>query len=113
MRSILYKVDMMIIQRMSNSTLGREAKREPLGISAVIINHVVSPHPLELLVASRVQLLGQPRIVLGRAAARGGSVERPNAGPVGVEVSVGGGERSLGPIGLHLASPCGPVVGVP
>ncbi|MQM01647.1 hypothetical protein Taro_034404 [Colocasia esculenta] len=91
--------------------------REALHVGAVVVDHVVPLHPPQPLPAGGVQLLVPPGAAPrtgGRGfvrSAAGGAPGR-DAG-VGVEVSVGGDEGGLGPVGLYEAAAGGPVVGVP
>lgn len=94
---------------------------EPSSVGAIIINHMVSPNPHELVALVQVQF-GQrwfvPPILLILAAAtvlsticwrhRHGARAR-----VDLEVLVGGNEGCVAPICLHTTTLRGPIVRVP
>ena len=93
--------------------LNREALREALEVIAVVVDHVLLLHPPQPVPSRRIQPLILPSgVPKGGGVVAAGFSGGPDAG-VGVEVPVGGGERSLCPVGLHKPASRRPVVGVP
>lgn len=85
-----------------------------LAVCTVVVEKVVVPNPFELvhLISSQGLVLRRhpPAAGLGHAA---GSVAVVNTAGVDVEGLVGGDERSVGPVQLHPAVVCSPVLSVP
>lgn len=78
-------------------------------ILAVVIDHVVTPNPLESLFLTGIELLVPPCPFRSRAQRR--SARRHAR--VCAEALVRRHERSLTPISLHEPTPGGPVVSIP
>lgn len=95
--------------------------RESSGVDAIIVDHMVSPNPYELVALVNAQLrhrgLVPPEPLLAATAALAGEIRGGDGGGaftgVDLEAGVGGDERSVAPIGLDSAALRGPIVGVP
>lgn len=85
--------------------------REPLHISAVIVNHVILLHPSQSLHACWVHLLIHPSTLVWRWLAWR-STRGPNTS-IGIEIPEGGNEGSLAPVCFDKPTSCGPVLGIP
>lgn len=71
--AICYTFSSVLSFWLSHAALRRKALRKPLGIGAVVVDHVVPLHPPEPLLARGVQLLGQPGVAgAARPRHRGG-----------------------------------------
>ena len=104
----------MLLSFCCKSTFSWEALREPLGVSAVVVDHVSPLHPPKPRLARLVELLGQPRPRFGRPdGATRGFASRPHTRRLGVEVAIGCGEWSFAPVRLDEPSSRRPIVGVP
>lgn len=97
--------------------------RESSGIGAIIVHHMVSPNPYELVALVHAQLrhrrLVPPEpllvttatlasIIRGGVGVGGGAFTR-----VDLEAGVGRNERRVAPVGLNAPPLRGPIVGVP
>lgn len=97
------------------------SRRKPSRVAAVVIHHVVHPHPQQLVALVRAQLrhggLVPPVALLGAAAAVPGVVGGRHRGGAGagvdLEALVGGYKGCVGPVCFHAAALCGPIVCVP
>jgi hypothetical protein len=105
-----------------HGALGGEALRVPLGVGAVVVDHVLALHPAHALLQGEVELLvvpvaggcGGTRGALGAdAGAAAGLAAGDGDAGVGPEGPVGGGEGRVGPVRLDAPPLRGPVVGVP
>ena len=97
--------------KLSQLALGREALWEPLGVRAVIVNHIILLSPFDLRFAIGIHLLREPWIcvIIGRT-------RRSSVGPntrVGSEVPVWRCERRFAPISFNQTASGRPVVCVP
>lgn len=96
-------------------------RREPRHIGAVIIHHMISPHPQQLVALMKIQLrqgrLVPPVPLLAAAAAPLHVVGRRHRvgalAAIDFEPPVRRDEGRVRPVGLHSASLRGPIVGVP
>ncbi|EEE66283.1 hypothetical protein OsJ_22490 [Oryza sativa Japonica Group] len=122
MRSVRY--DHLLVSISTELALGGGALGEPLGVSAVVVDHELPLHPPHAAVAHVAELLVPPpagaappaagRRCDGLHCADGAALRavRPDAG-VGVEVAEGGDEGGLAPVRLDAAALRRPVVRVP
>ena len=90
----------------------RKSLWKALGISTVIVNHIVLLHPFDSGLPSWVQWLFHPWLVLWVTGSTRGTWRSPNAS-LCIEVGVGGSEWGLAPICLHKPTSRGPVICVP
>lgn len=96
-------------------------RRKPRGVGAVIIDHMVSLHPQQLVALVEVELgqrgLVPPVALLSAAAAAlhvvGGGDCVGALAAIDFESSVWRDEWCVRPIGLHSASLRGPVISIP
>jgi len=93
-----------------------KALRKSVGVSAIIVNHVILLNPTQSILVWWIQLLGIP----GIGGARVGSARRRwwwwwSRRDTGIclEIPVRSCERSLAPISLHKTTSCCPVIGIP
>uniref|UniRef100_A0A7C8ZM73 Uncharacterized protein n=1 Tax=Opuntia streptacantha TaxID=393608 RepID=A0A7C8ZM73_OPUST len=90
----------------------REALWEPLIVLAVVINHVLVPHPSELVLARTIKPSDHQAVVCSRAAR--GSSSSPNSNTsFGPEIPIGCSEGGLPPIRLDPAPLGCPLIRVP
>jgi hypothetical protein len=92
-----------VVWPLRHGALGREALREPLGVRAVVVDHVVVARPLHGLLRRGVHILPEPA---GGGGGRRRGVRRG-------EVAVLREEGRAGPVGLDASALRGPVLGVP
>lgn len=105
----MYRINLRSMINLVHRAFRRKPLREPLYISAVVINHIVLLHPSQSLQTGGVKLLPHPSVISRRA---GRGTRRPHAS-ITVEVPKWCGEWRLGPIGLHKPAPRGPVISIP
>lgn len=109
----------MDLWQMGEIAFRREALWESLGISAVIVDHILVLYPFQLVLAWQIKFFPHPRfnigdeIVLGIIGVARRSSMRPNASIVGVEVPIVGREWCLAPVYLDESTSCCPVVRIP
>ena len=93
-----------------------KALRKSLGVSAIIVNHVILLHPIQFPLVWWIQLLG---VVPGIGGARVRTARRRwwwwsiRVTCIGIEIPIRSCERSLAPIGLHKTTSCCPVISIP
>lgn len=92
----------------------RKTLWETLGISAVVVYHVVLLHPLNSGLPCCIHWLLHPWLVWWWIVrwTRWAWRRSPNT-CFSIEVPIRGCEWSLAPISFHQASPCGPVISIP
>lgn len=86
------------LRKLGSGTFWREALRESLWISTIVVNHVILLYPFHSLLACRIQLLREPIIVVG---------------DICIEVPIRSCEGGMRPVGLNKTTPCCPIISIP
>ena len=102
--------------KVGDIALTREAVWESLGIFAIVIGHVIVPHPFHLAFASDIELFPDPWVADGVSKARFWFTRRCSVRPstgIDVEVPKRSNEGCFCPICLNSSTTCCPVISFP